>query len=182
MSYADDFVILAKKAFTKEQKAWISKKIEDEGLKLNQEKTHVINMNQMGAQFDFLGFSFKQVVGYYAHTNYVKIYPSKKSQKKFKDKLRQIVKHRTSLTLDVLIYRVNQVIRGWKNYFGKVGYPRKVFFMMDWFVVKRFYLWSRSRSQRRSVYLAQDAWEKLYKAGLVLLQPTEATKAVKGRR
>ncbi len=176
ISYADDFVILAKAPFTKEQKDWFTQKISNEGLTLNQAKTHVVNMEHIGAEFDFLGFTFKHIKGFYRHTKYIKCYPSKKSQHKFKEKIREIVKHRTSHTTDVLIQRVNRIIRGWKNYFGKVGYPRKVFFMMDWFVVKRFYLWSRSRSQRRSVYLAQDAWEKLYKAGLVLLQPTLSRK------
>ena len=103
--------------------------------------------------------------------------PSKKSQKKFKEAIREIVKHRTPATLDVLVARVNRVTRGWKNYFGKVGYPCKIFFQLDWFVVARFYRWSRNRSQRNSRHLAQDAWWKLRAAGLVYLQPV-ATKSM----
>lgn len=181
VSYADDFVILSKAKFTRGQECWIKSQLEREGLTLNEEKTHTVDMIRVGNEFDFLGFTFKQVVGFYRYTNYIKIYPSKKSQGKFKDKLREIVKHRTSLTLDLLIKRVNQIVRGWKNYFGKVGYPRQVFFKMDWFLVGRFYRWSRSRSQRRSVYLAQDAWSKLRKAGLEYLQPTKM-KAAKGHK
>lgn len=173
ISYADDFVILSKTTFNLAQQSWIKNELEREGLTINESKTHIVDMNRVGNEFDFLGFTFKYVVGFFRYSNYIKIYPSKKSQKKYKDKLRGIVKHRTSLTLDKLVLRVNQVVRGWKNYFGKVGYPRQVFFKMDWFLVARFYRWSRSRSQRRSLYLAQDAWEKLYKAGLVYLQPTK---------
>ena len=44
--------------------------------------------------------------------------------------------------------------------------------MLDWFVVARFYRWSRKRSQRKSKYLAQGAYKKLLKAGLEYLQPT----------
>lgn len=120
------------------------------------------------------------MVGYFKHTNYIKLYPSKKSQMKYKETLRNIVKHRTSLTLDALVKRVNRVVRGWKNYFGSIGYPRHIFFKLDWFLIARFYRWSRSRSQRRSVYLAQDAWEKLHKAGLVYLQPTKMKAAKVG--
>lgn len=144
-------------------------------------KIQAVDMTRVGNEFDLLGFTFRQVVGLYKYTNYIKIYPSKNSQGKFKDKLRKIVKHRTSLTLDQLIKKVNQIVREWKNYLGKVGYPRQVFFKMDWFLVARFYRWSRSRSQRRSVYLAQDAWSKLRKAGLEYLQPTQM-KAAKGHR
>ena len=37
------------------------------------------------------------------------------------------------------------------------GYPKRVFFMMDCFVIARFYRWSRRLSQRRSKCLAPDA-------------------------
>ncbi len=46
----------------------------------------------------------------------MKIQPSKKSQKKFKDAIRDIVKHCTSRTIDELIAKVNPIIRGWHNY------------------------------------------------------------------
>ncbi|RJY06429.1 hypothetical protein D5R81_17815 [Parashewanella spongiae] len=55
--------------------------------------------------------------------SYIKIQASKKSQTKLKNKLRAIVKHRTSNTLSVLISKVNQVLRGWKHYLGGIGYP-----------------------------------------------------------
>jgi RNA-directed DNA polymerase len=72
---------------------------------------------------------------FYGKSTYIEIAPSRKSQKKFKEAIREIVKHRTSATLEVLVARVNRITRGWKNYFGKVGYPRKIFFKLDWFGV-----------------------------------------------
>ena len=180
ITYADDFVILSRQPFSDAQKAWIQRQLAQEGLQLNEDKTHTVDMSRVGARFDFLGFTFHHVVGYFKHTNYIKLYPSKKSQMKYKETLRNIVKHRTSLTLDALVKRVNRVVRGWKNYFGSIGYPRHIFFKLDWFLIARFYRWSRSRSQRRSVYLAQDAWEKLHKAGLVYLQPTKMKAAKVG--
>ena len=173
VSYADDFVVLHKQAFNPKQLSWISDELTKEGLTLNSEKTHCVDMSKVGSEFDFLGFNFKRVKGYYRRSCYIKIQPSKKSQKKLKNTLRELVKHRTLLTIDVLISRVNRVLSGWKNYFGKVGYPRQVFFKMDWFLVARFYRWSKSRSQRRSLYLSRDAWDKLRKAGLVFLQPVK---------
>lgn len=178
INYADDFVILNTKPYTAEQLQWVGRRLQGEGLTLNQDKTHCVDMLVKGQEFDFLGFNFKRVRGFYRkQRTYIKIAPSKKSQKKFKEAIREVVKHRTSATLDVLIARVNRIVRGWKNYFGGVGYPRKIFFKLDWFVVARFYRWSRNRSQRKSRYLAQDAWRKLRAAGLVYLQPV-ATKSV----
>lgn len=177
ITYADDFVILNKQTYTGAQLEWVERRLKRDGLTLNKDKTHCVDMSEMGQEFDFLGFNFKRVRGYYGKSTYIKIAPSKKSQKKFKEAIREIVKHRTSATLEVLVARVNRVTRGWKNYFGEVGYPRRIFFQLDWFVVARFYRWSRNRSQRKSRYLAQDAWRKLRAAGLVYLQPV-ATKSV----
>ena len=111
----------------------------------------------------------------------MKIQPSKKSQRKFKEAIRQIVKHRTSRTLDELINKVNPIIRGWHNYFHVIGYPRQVFFKMDWFIVARFYRWSQRLSQRRCKHLTQDAWRTLRLSGLIYLQPVQPGH-VKGSR
>lgn len=182
VTYADDFVLMHKEAFTVEQKAWVVRRLQREGMKLNEEKTRYVNLWKTKQDFDFLGFNFQWVKGYYRDTYHLKLQPSKKSQKRFKDKIRAIVCHRNPQVLQILITRTNHLVRGWKQYFGAVGYPRKVFFKLDWFTVARFYRWSRSRSQRRSVYLAQDAWKKLDKAGLVFLQECKGSETVKELR
>ncbi len=97
---------------------------------------------------------------------YLKVQPSKKSQKIFKDKIRSIVKHRTSITLEKLIEDVNPIIEGWRNYFVRCGYPRRVFFKLDRFVVGRFYRWAKRLSQRSSKCLTPDRWKILKKKGL----------------
>ena len=109
----------------------------------------------------------------------MKVQPSRKSRKKFMDAIRSIVKHRTSKVLDELIDAVNPVIRGWRNYFAQCGYPKRVFFKMDWFVVGRFYRWAKRLSQRRSKCLAPDAWKILRQKGLELFVVTKS-RAVKG--
>jgi len=169
--YADDWVILHRQAYTQRQLDWFASELAAEGLKINREKTRVVDMSVRGAEFDFLGFSFKRIRGYYGGREYIKIQPAKSSMAQFKDKIRQLVKHRTSLTLGQLIDRVNPIIRGWRNYFASAGYPRAVFFKLDWFVCARFYRWSRRLSQRAGKRLAQNAWEVLRQAGLQFLQP-----------
>lgn len=169
ISYADDFVIVNRQPFTDIQLQWVRKKLKAEGLTINETKTQVVDMREHRAEFDFLGFNFKIVPCMLRKGNwYLKIQPSKKSQKKFKDTIRDIVKHRTSRNLEELISAVNPVIRGWRNYFSQCGYPKRVFFKMDWFIVARFYRWSQRRSQRRSKCLAPDALKTLRKNGLEL--------------
>ncbi len=157
--------------YTQAQLDWFVKELAAEGLTINPDKTRVVDMSVRGAAFEFLGFSIKRVRGYYGGKEFIKIQPSKASMAQFKDNIRDIVKHRTSLTLAQLIARVNPIIRGWRNYFAGVGYPRSVFFKLDWFVCARFYRWSRRLSQRAGKRLAQNAWEVLRKAGLQFLQP-----------
>lgn len=176
ITFADDFVILKRNSFTSEQQEWLADQLHQEGLRLNPDKTRIVDMSKLSSQFDFLGFTFKRVRGFNNNSIYVKIQPSAKSQSKLKLRISQIVKHRTSLDLHQLIHKINPILRGWHNYFKEVGYPRKVFFKMDWYVVRRFYNWSTKRSQRGSKYLMQDAWEKLKRANLFVLQPCRPSK------
>ncbi len=172
ISYADDFVILHRQPFTEKQVQWFKEKLASEGLSINEAKTRVVDMRQQKAEFDFLGFTFKMVVSRWPHARpYLRVQPSKKSQERFKGAIREIVKHRTSLTLTELIAKVNPIVRGWRNYFNSCGYPKRIFFKMDWFVVARFYRWARRLSQRRSKCLAPDPLKKLIKSGLELFRP-----------
>ena len=102
---------------------------------------------------------------------YLRVQPSTKSQQRFKAAIRDIVKHRTSFTLSELIAKVNPIVRGWRNYFNSCGYPNRIFFKMDWFVVARFYRWASRLSQRRSKCLTPDPLKKLMQTGLELFRP-----------
>ena len=129
-------------------------------------------------EFCFLGYVFK-ISRSFRGRWYLKIEPSKKAMESFKEKIRQVVKHRTSLPMGQLIFKVNRIITGWFNYFHSVGYPRDVFFKLDWFVVARFYKWARKLSQRRCKRFSRNAWEILRSNGLKYLQPC-GLNAVKG--
>lgn len=157
ISYADDFVILHRQPFTERQERWFKAQLASEGLTINETKTRVVDMRTSKAEFDFLGFTFKMVASQRPKGSpYLRVEPSKKSQHRFKATIREIVKHRTSLTLSQLIAKVNPIVRGWRNYFNSCGYPCRVFFRMDWFVVARFYRWAKRLSQRRSKCLIRS--------------------------
>ena len=108
--YADDCIIVVKseKAANRVMES-ITKFIEKKlGLKVNVEKSKVARPNQI----KYLGFGF-----YYTKTGIIKPKPHLKSIEKFKRKLKQLTKRSWSISLSNRIIKLNQVIRGWINYF-----------------------------------------------------------------
>ena len=108
--YADDCVIVVKseKAANRVMES-ITKFIEKKlGLKVNVEKSKVARPHQI----KYLGFGF-----YYTKTGIIKPKPHLKSIQKFKRKLKQLTKRSLSISLDKRFVKLNQVIRGWINYF-----------------------------------------------------------------
>lgn len=108
--YADDCIIVvqSEKAANRVMESiteFIEKKL---GLKVNVEKSKVARPNQI----KYLGFGF-----YYTKTGVIKPKPHIKSIQKFKRKLKQLTKRSWSISLKERIVRLNQVIRGWINYF-----------------------------------------------------------------
>ena len=108
--YADDCIIVVKseKAANRVMES-ITKFIEKKlGLKVNAEKSKVARPNQI----KYLGYGF-----YYTKTGIIKPKPHLKSIQKFKRKLKQLTKRSYSIVLDERIVKLNQIIRGWINYF-----------------------------------------------------------------
>ena len=108
--YADDCIIVvqSEKAANRVMES-ITKFIEKKlGLKVNVEKSKVARPDQI----KYLGFGF-----YYTKTGVIKPKPHLKSIQKFKRKLKQLTKRSWSISLDKRIIKLNQVIRGWINYF-----------------------------------------------------------------
>ena len=107
--YADDCIIVvqsekaANRVMTSITK-FIEKKL---GLKVNAEKSKVARPNQI----KYLGF------GFYVKNEKWRPKPHLKSIQKFKRKLKQITKRSWSISLEKRIIKLNQVIRGWVNYF-----------------------------------------------------------------
>ena len=108
--YADDCIIVvqSEKAANRVMKS-ITKFIEKKlGLKVNIEKSKVARPNQI----KYLGFGF-----YYAKNGEIRPKPHLKSIQKFKRKLKQLTRRNLSISLEERIVKINQVTRGWINYF-----------------------------------------------------------------
>ena len=109
--YADDCVITvgssaaANRVMSSVTK-WIEKKL---GLKVNATKSKVTTPMKL----KYLGFGFWKD----STDGKWKARPHKDSIKRFERKLKQLTKRSWSVTMDYRIMRLNQVIRGWINYF-----------------------------------------------------------------
>jgi RNA-directed DNA polymerase len=76
------------------------------GLRLHPEKTRIVDATQRGG-FDFLGYHFER--GYH--------WPSKKSLRKFQDKIRAKTKRTSGHSLQWVISEMVPLQRGWFEYF-----------------------------------------------------------------
>lgn len=147
--YADDFVILARR-IDRKLVVWTEQKIEQWlDLRINREKTRVVNLRETGASVDFLGYMFRfdrSLRG--GHRRYLNMCPSKKSLARERAQLRELISKRKShVPLPELIDEINVHLRGWSNYFGR-GYPRDAFYQINRYVRLRLYRHLRRRSQR----------------------------------
>ncbi len=161
--YADDFVILARYMGPRITR-WVEEKLEtDLGLRVNREKTNIVQVGKKGATLDFLGFTLRSDRDLKGRDKrYLNILPSKKAVARLREKIRAKTRSGYKESLLKVIGEVNVILRGWANYF-RYGYPRKTFRDVNHFVRCRFKRFLLNRSQRRSRPFRQG--ESLY-AGL----------------
>ena len=149
--YADDFVILARYQ-GKQLIDWVERQLEGRfGLTINREKTRVVNLNEPTASVDFLGFTFRYDRDLYGGPHrYLNIFPSKKSQARVRDKVRELTnRRRCFMPITRMIGETNGWLRSWARYF-RHGYPRVAFRHINWFTRERLIRHLKRRSQRPS--------------------------------
>jgi RNA-directed DNA polymerase len=144
--YADDFVIMTReiKDTTIE---WIEKRIEgDLKLTINRKKTKIVDLNQ--GELNFLGYTYRKDRDLRGGSwKYLNMTPSKKAITRFREKVDQEV-FNSKLTLFAVIAKLNDKMRGWKNYFS-IGYPKKAYRDINYYLQHKFDNYFRTRSQRK---------------------------------
>jgi RNA-directed DNA polymerase len=147
--YADDFVVLARYQGP-QLRAWLETTLEDWlGLKINRNKTRVVDLTAEGSCLDFLGYQFRYVRDRHGGTHrYLHWGPSVTSQAREREKLRQMTNASMCFKpIVVLVSEINRHQRGWREYFA-LGYPRESFRKIGWYVRERLYRHLCRRSQR----------------------------------
>jgi group II intron reverse transcriptase/maturase len=128
--YADDLVLL-----TDKDANWamgrLREILERLELELNEEKSRVVDAEK--ETFDFLGFTYRRVWNRERTKRVTLYHPSKKSQKRIREKVKRVLNPNVPVSTSELIVQVNVLIRGWVNYF-RVGNSSKVFYSTRWYV------------------------------------------------
>ena len=135
--YADDFVVLCHsaqeaQAALEETRSWVEQK----GLSLNVDKTHVGDCRQEGQGFEFLGYRF-EAGRRWSRTS---------SMRAFRDHIRMRTKRTRGDSLAMIIADLNPKLRGWFHYF-KHAHPM-TFSGMDGFVRRRLRAILRKQEKR----------------------------------
>ncbi len=169
--YADDYLVMARYIGTGITE-WIERKLEkDLKLTINREKTSILQLKNSGVSLDFLGFTVRYDRDIHGRAwRYLNVIPSKDAEYRLREKIRTKTCSSYKKPLNKVIDEVNQITRGWKNYFS-YGYPRKSFRNISCFMRCRFRCFLRNRSQRRSNPLkdGESLYAGLKRRGLIYL-------------
>lgn len=148
--YADDFIVTADKRETLEDvKCMLIEFLRERGLTLSEEKTLITHISE---GFDFLGFNVRKYNG----TLLIK--PSSKSQKRFTEKLHEVVfKKNKAVAQQKLIEELNPVLRGWGNYYRGVV-SKNTFSKIDHILTNQLKRWSYRRHTNKSRKWIKDKY------------------------
>jgi RNA-directed DNA polymerase len=149
LRYADDFVLLARR-IDEETRRFVSYWLEERmGLKINAEKTRVVDLRQEGVTVTFLGYEFRYHRDLHGRdATYLHLGASAKAMKAVRQKIRQSTRSRLNFVpVDELIGWINLQLHAWAGYFS-LGYPRRTYRRVDSYVLERLSKHLSRRSQR----------------------------------
>jgi group II intron reverse transcriptase/maturase len=147
--YADDFVILLWRNGKKVVKQ-VEQMLGRLGLKLHPDKTRVVRAED---GFDFLGIDFRLCPVRKKNARLKKccaLWPSDRSIKRIKQRIREVIGRRYGLSLEQLIIELTPVIRGWNNYHKAVRPVLKRFRKLNAFVRERLRIFLKRKYSDQS--------------------------------
>jgi RNA-directed DNA polymerase len=146
--YADDSVVLCKGSTERILKG-MKTVLSGLGLTLNEEKTRVVDARR--ESFNFLGFNIVMRKGLRTGREFPFTVPSDKALKHIRAEIKLLTTERYSATpTDVVIRKVNEVVRGWVGYFY-YGNCSTALSSLRTYLVRRFRIYLR-RKHRFSGY------------------------------
>jgi len=147
--YCDDFVILLWRN-GKEVVNQVEQMLKRLGLELHPDKTRVVRAED---GFDFLGVHFRLCsvqTKKGKRRQYCAIWPSDRSIKRIKERIKKVVGRRYSLSLEELIEELNPVLRGWDNYQRKARSARKRVRKLNGFIRERIRIFLKRKYSDQS--------------------------------
>jgi group II intron reverse transcriptase/maturase len=148
--YADDFVVVCRTA-DQATDAWQRARtvLAGTGLRVSPEKTRIVELTKGKQGFDFLGFHLRKVESWkWRGRWYLQRWPSSRAMKSVRAKIRELTDRRyAGIELEIVVERLNPVIRGWGNYFRSGNSARK-FSQIDSYVHERLAILASNKHQR----------------------------------
>lgn len=140
--YADDLVVLCEGNTERVQRG-MRRVLAYLELSLNEDKTRVVDAKQEG--FNFLGFTVKMMKSYRTGKSFSSIKPSKKAMQGIKAEIKRLTCRRNlGLPQEVVIRKLNEVVRGWAQYFyyGNCSRPLG---RVKWYMEERVRIYLRRK-------------------------------------
>jgi RNA-directed DNA polymerase len=147
--YCDDFVILLWRN-GKEVVNQVEQMLKRLGLELHPDKTRVVRAED---GFDFLGVHFRLCsvqTKKGKRRQYCAIWPSDRSIKRIKERIKKVVGRRYSLSLEELIEELNPVLRGWDKYQRNAQSARKRVRKLNGFIRERIRIFLKRKYSDQS--------------------------------
>lgn len=163
--YADDFVVLVAgtQAHAEAVRDEAAALLQPMGLHLSETKTKIVHIDE---GFDFLGFRIQRQQKRGSKKCVIYTYPCKAALAAVKGKVRKLTQGTTNQSLQVLIHRLNPVLRGWTTYF-RHGVSKRTFNYLRAFTWRRVVTWLRHKHRRAN-------WKWLRQHCLTGWWPTES--------
>lgn len=160
--YADDMVIICRGNENKLMKLF-KHLIKDLDLEVNEEKTKVTSLWK---GFNFIGFEFRKFKSYKTQKSLLLIRPSKKSVANIKSEIRSRTSRRAPIKPNEFIKKMNQIVRGWANYFRYVN-AATTFRKLQQFLNNRVRRYLAYRKKQFGGGFTNFPNELIYKLGLI---------------
>jgi len=158
--YADDLITFCESKEDAEEVTHILQEwLKERGLELSPEKTQISHLTE---GFDFLGFTIRHYKSRNTRTGWkLLIIPSKGSVQGLKDKLRKTWQSVKGQSINVAVWRLNPVIRGWANYY-RIAVASRTFSTLDNWMFRREMRYVNHRHPKKSRHWKESRyWGKL---------------------
>ena len=144
VTYADDFVALCNSREQAEQvRAKLTTWLKPRGLSFNEDKTKTVHLDD---GFDFLSFTIRR----YLTKDGTKVFtkPSTEALKKIRRRLGAELRELRGATTEVVIGRLNPIIRGQANYY-RTGVSSRAYAALDHHLWWHLNMWGRRRHPKK---------------------------------
>jgi RNA-directed DNA polymerase len=173
--YADDFVVLvdSERAHVEQLREDITTVLQPMGLRLSEAKTRIVHMDE---GFDFLGFHIQWRRKRGTNKSYVYTFIAKRPVRSVKAKIHALTRRTSQQDLGAVLIRINQIMRGWANYF-RHAVASRTFDHLRQFTWWRIVRWQRTRHRwnwkavRRWLTDPQGHWKPITADGTTLFNP-----------